>query len=74
MVEHKCEICGEPLVNIPLVPSALDVIVCPKCGSDDIGFFIPQELGSCVVDCLCGACGHAWSVSVFLPKNLFGKN
>jgi hypothetical protein len=75
MAEDECSICGKPLVKIRYVPSALDGIkACPKCNSCDIGFLIPKSLGSCVVDCLCDACGHVWSVRVVLPKNFFGKN
>jgi len=74
MVEGRCSICGEPLVKLRHIPSALDDIkTCPKCGCSEIGFFIPQELGSCVVNCLCGACGHKWDVNIVLPKNLLGK-
>lgn len=74
MAEDKCSCCGEPLVKLRHVPSALDDIkTCPKCGSHRIGFLIPLSLGSCVVDCLCDACGHKWSVHVVLPKNLLDE-
>jgi len=73
MAQDKCSICGEPLVKLRHVPSALDSIVCPKCGSSGIDFLVPQEFGSCVVDCKCAVCGHGWSVSVVLPKNLFSR-
>lgn len=72
MADCRCPICNKKLVDIPYVPSALDSIVCPSCGDCEIGFLIPRELGSVVVDCRCERCGCKWSVRVVLPKNLFG--
>jgi len=74
MDDCKCPICKGKLVTVKHVPSALDGIVCPKCRCRDVGMAIPLSLGSCVVDCCCGFCGHKWSVHVVLPKNLFGAN
>jgi len=69
----KCPVCNSKMQRFKHVPSALDDVVCPRCGCrDDIGFWIPPSLGSCDVDCKCGVCSHTWSVHVVLPKNLFG--
>jgi hypothetical protein len=73
MDDCNCPICKGKMVKFKHIPSPLDNIVCPKCGFRGIEFGIPLSLGSVVVDCRCGCCGHVWSVSVVLPKNLFGK-
>jgi len=70
----ECPICKGKMVTFKHVPSALDDIVCPKCGCVEIGFLIPLSLGSCVVDCRCMRCSHKWSVHVVLPKNLLDAN
>ena len=72
MPECRCPECNCKLVDVPYVPSPLDDVVCPRCRCKEIGFFIPREVGSVVVDCRCDVCGLKWSVRVVLPKNLFG--
>lgn len=72
MEKCECPVCKGKMVDFPHVPSPLDDIVCPKCGSNEVCFLIPPSLGSVVVNCICEVCSHKWSVRVVLPKNLFG--
>jgi len=72
MAKCNCPVCKGKMVELPLVPSPLDDVVCPKCRCREISFLVPRELGSVVVDCRCERCGCKWSVRLVLPKNLLG--
>ena len=70
MAECKCPDCKAKMVDF--TPYLGDV-VCPKCSSHDVsGWMKRSSLKSVVVDWRCGCCGHVWSGSYVLPKNLFG--